>query len=150
MVEIETPRLAERKEDLPLLQRHFVARFAGQYDKEIRGITHRAQIRLSRHSWPGNVRELENVIGHATMMTTTDMVDVEDLPRYLHASDRTVERTAAARPGDTLEEVERAHVVRILRENGGVVSAAAISLDVPRTTLNALMQRLGISRDDLE
>jgi len=81
MVEIQMPRLAERKEDLPLLQRHFVARFATEYKKEMRGITHRAQIRLSRHSWPGNVRELENVIGHAAMMTLSDIIDAQDLPR---------------------------------------------------------------------
>jgi len=150
MVEIETPRLADRKEDLPLLQRHFVTRFAAQYGKEIHGITHRAQIRLSRHSWPGNVRELENVIGHAAMMATTDMVDAQDLPRYLHASERAAEQTAAARPaGRTLAEVERAHIIRVLQETDGVVSAAAICLGVPRTTLNALMRRLGISRDDL-
>jgi DNA-binding NtrC family response regulator len=86
MVEIQAPRLAERREDLPLLQRHFVARFAAQYKKEIRGITHRAQIRLSQHSRPGNVRELENVIGHAAMMTLNDMVDAQDLPSYLQAS----------------------------------------------------------------
>jgi len=81
MVEIQVPRLAERKEDLPLLQRHFVALFAAQYGKELRGLTHQAQIRLSQHSWPGNVRELENVIGHAAMMSTSDMVDVQDFPR---------------------------------------------------------------------
>ena len=150
MVEVETPRLADRKEDLPLLQRHFVARFAAQYGKAIRGITHRAQIRLSQHSWPGNVRELENVIGHAAMMATTDMVDAQDLPRYLHAPEHAAEQTAAARPaGGTLAEVERAHIIRVLQETGGVVSAAAIRLDVPRTTLNALMRRLRISRDDL-
>ncbi len=149
MVEIETPRLADRKEDLPLLQRHFVARFAAQYGKAIRGITHRAQIRLSQHSWPGNVRELENVIGHATMMATSDMVDAPDLPRYLHAPEQADEQTAAVRPADgTLAEVERTHIIHVLRETGGVVSAAAIRLDVPRTTLNALMRRLGISRDD--
>jgi transcriptional regulator with PAS, ATPase and Fis domain len=96
------------------------------------------------------VRELENVIGHAAMMTTTDMVDTEDLPRYLHSSNRSAERTAAARPGDTLAQVERAHVIRVLRENGGVVSTAAVSLDVPRTTLNALMRRLAITRADLD
>src|SRR5712692_5251764 len=59
MVEIHVPRLAERKEDLPLLERHFISRFAAQYGKEIRGLTPRAQILLARHSWPGNVRELE-------------------------------------------------------------------------------------------
>ncbi len=150
MVAIQAPRLADRKEDLPLLQRHFVARFATQYKKDIRGITHRAQIRLSRHSWPGNVRELENVIGHAAMMTQGDMLDTQDLPPYLHAPEPDAGSTAAAPPASgTLAEAERAHIVRVLRETGGVVSTAATVLGVPRTTLNALMGRLGISRDDL-
>jgi DNA-binding NtrC family response regulator len=151
MIEIETPRLADRKEDLPLLQRHFVARFATQYGKDIRGITHRAQICLSRHSWPGNVRELENVIGHAAMMAMTDMVDAQDLPRYLRASSKPAETAEdLLLGGGTLAQVERAHIIRVLRETGGVISAAAARLGVPRTTLNALMRRLGISRDDLK
>jgi DNA-binding NtrC family response regulator len=155
MVEIETPRLMERKEDLPLLQRHFVARFARQYKKEIRGITHRAQIRLSKHTWPGNVRELENVIGHAAMMTTGEMLDAHDLPRYLHAASKQDDGhagEAAAAPltgGETLAEVERSHIVRILQETGGVVSATAARLGIPRTTLNGMMLKLNISRKDL-
>jgi len=150
MVEIQTPRLADRKEDLPLLQRHLVARFAELYNKDIRGITHRAQIRLSQHSWPGNVRELENVIGHAAMMASGDMLDAPDLPAYLNASEPAAEPAAEVPPaGDTLAGVERAHIIRVLRESGGVVSTAAGRLDVPRTTLNALMGRLGISRDDI-
>ncbi|HXE62538.1 MAG TPA: sigma-54 dependent transcriptional regulator [Bryobacteraceae bacterium] len=150
MVEIQAPRLTEHKEDLPLLQRHFVARFAAQYKKEIRGITHRAQIRLSQHSWPGNVRELENVIGHAAMMTTSNMVDAQDLPPYLKSSLEPTEVPATpAEPGITLAEVERAHIIRIVREAGGVISTAANRLGVPRTTLNALMRKLKISRDDL-
>jgi DNA-binding NtrC family response regulator len=148
MVEIQTPRLAERKEDLPLLQRHFVARFAAQYGKQIRGLTHRAQIRLSQHAWPGNVRELENVIGHAAIMSTTDMLDAQDLPAYLHAP---LERAgpAAVPAGRTLAEVERAHIIRVLGETGGLVTAAAKHLGLPRTTLNALMRKLKISRHDI-
>jgi two-component system, NtrC family, response regulator HydG len=150
MVEIQTPRLAERKEDLPLLQRHFVARFAAQYGKELRGITHRAQIRLSQHTWPGNVRELENVLGHAAMMTMNDMLDAQDLPAYLHASSEHAGQTGAFEPaGSTLAEVERAYIIRVLRENGGVVKTAATGLGLPRTTLNALMRKLKISRDDI-
>ena len=86
-------RWPDRKEDLPLLERHFVAKFAGQYGKEIRGLTHRAQIRLALHSWPGNVRELENVIGHACMMTLGDTIDVQDLPPYLQAGERPSRRS---------------------------------------------------------
>jgi DNA-binding NtrC family response regulator len=150
MVEIQVPRLAERKEDLPLLQRHFVARFAAQYGKELRGLTHRAQIRLSPHSWPGNVRELENVIGHAAMMSTSDVVDVQDFPPYLHACSKRPEHPAAsALAGGTLAEIEREYIIRVLRQTGGVISSAATRLGVPRTTLNAMMRKLGISRKDL-
>ena len=63
MVELCVPPLSERKEDLPLLQRHFIKEFSTRYDRPIRGITRRAQVVLSRYSWPDNVRELENVIG---------------------------------------------------------------------------------------
>src|SRR5689334_13266015 len=83
MVEIHTPPLAERMDDLPLLVRHFVKKFSQQYQKDVRGLTQRVQIMLGRHSWPGNVRELENVIGHGCMMTMTDMIDVADLPALL-------------------------------------------------------------------
>ena len=75
MVEIALPRLAERKEDLPLLQRYFIGRFAAQYNKTIRGVTPRAQIVLARNGWPGNVRELENVLGNACMMTQGEFVE---------------------------------------------------------------------------
>src|SRR6185437_9588859 len=119
MVEISVPSLAERKEDLPLLERFFVSRFAAQYGKEIRGLTHRAQILLTLHSWPGNVRELENVIGHACMMAMGDTIDVQDLPPYLQAhqegrpgeaAEASAEAVAAMGSGNgvgTLEEQER-------------------------------------------
>jgi DNA-binding NtrC family response regulator len=150
MVEIQAPRLAERKEDLPLLQLHFIARFAAQYGKKVRGLTHRAQIRLSRHTWPGNVRELENVIGHAVMMTVKEIVDVQDLPSYLHPSGEQPERASASVPnGGTLAEIERQYILHVLRETDGVISAAATRLGVPRTTLNAMMRKLRISRHDI-
>ncbi|MEI9970820.1 MAG: sigma-54 dependent transcriptional regulator [Ignavibacteriota bacterium] len=83
MVEITIPRLADRREDLPLLEQHFLARFAREYNKPLRGLTRRAQAVLSRHSWPGNVRELENVIGNACMMAEDEAIDVRDLPEAL-------------------------------------------------------------------
>src|SRR6185437_8358306 len=76
MVELRVPSLVERKEDLPLLARHFVEKFSKQFDKPIRGMTQRASIAISRYEWPGNVRELENAIGHACMMVLNDMIDV--------------------------------------------------------------------------
>jgi DNA-binding NtrC family response regulator len=120
-----------------------------QYKKELRGITHRAQLRLSRHSWPGNVRELENVVGHAAMMTTGNTIDAQDLPPYLQDSSERAEPEPEPVASVTLAEAERAHIIRVLRETGGVISTAATRLGVPRTTLNGLMRRLEITRDDL-
>ena len=99
MVELRTPALADRREDLPLLEKFLLDRFATQFNKDIRGLTRRAQIVLARHSWPGNIRELENVLGHACMMAISDTIDVEDLP----ASLRHAERTAGAAAGNSHE-----------------------------------------------
>jgi transcriptional regulator with PAS, ATPase and Fis domain len=97
MVELRTPSLAERKEDLPLLEKFFLERFAEQFDKPIHGLTRRAQIVLARHSWPGNIRELENVLGHAAMMTMSDTLDVEDLPESGRLEGGSGSRSASAR-----------------------------------------------------
>src|SRR3984957_7034232 len=83
MIELKVPSLAERREDLPMLQRHFLKIFAAQYKKPLAGLTRRAQTLLARYAWPGNVRELENVIGHACMMTESDVIDVRDLPERI-------------------------------------------------------------------
>jgi DNA-binding NtrC family response regulator len=146
MVEINVPRLADRKEDLPLLERHFITRFAAQYGKEIHGLTHRAQILLSMHTWPGNVRELENVIGHACMMTLGDTVDVQDLPAYLHSSAPAADAAPAVpSPPDvsvgTLEEQERLLIIRALEAAGGNQSQAARLLRIGRDALRYKLKK---------
>src|SRR5262249_44942324 len=80
VVELRVPTLAERKEDLPLLQRHFVEKLAREFKKNVTGITRRAQLALARYMWPGNVRELENVIAKACMMVRDNWIDLKDLP----------------------------------------------------------------------
>jgi Sigma-54 interaction domain len=102
MVELRVPSLAERKEDLPLLARHFIKKSSAQFDKSVRGLTRRAGIALSRYDWPGNVRELENAIGHACMMIPGDTLDVADLPAYLRSKPPqpgSAESLASARKG---------------------------------------------------
>ncbi len=145
MVEIQVPRLADRKEDLPLLERHFVAKFAQQYGKEIHGLTHRAQILLALHGWPGNVRELENVIGHACMMAMGDTIDVQDLPSYLQMHETAHEpalAAAAPEPGvATLEEQERLLIVRALQAAGGNQSQAARLLRIGRDALRYKLKK---------
>lgn len=150
MVEIPVPPLMSRTGDLPLLQRHFTHRFATQFGKNIRGITRRAQIRLAQHTWPGNVRELENVIGHGAMMTLGDMIDVEDLPPYLH--------TRAAQPAPVvpfppvdigaLEDHERELVVRAMAAANGNQSKAARILRIGRDALRYKLRKYNLDAPD--
>jgi DNA-binding NtrC family response regulator len=143
MVEIHVPALQDRKEDLPLLERHFVARFAAQYGKEISGLTRRAQIRLALHSWPGNVRELENVIGHACMMALGDTIDVQDLPPYLQAGGSVQEGVTLDTESDmgTLESQERQLIVRAMQSAGGNQSEAARMLRIGRDALRYKLKK---------
>jgi len=144
MVEIRAPRLADRKNDLPLLERHLVARFAAQYGKEIRGLTEHARIRLSQHSWPGNVRELENVIGCAAMMTTSDMIDVQDLPPHLQT--RAV--SVRASEGDALEGQERLLIMQALETAGGNQTEAARILSISRDRLRYKLKKHNLYMPD--
>jgi DNA-binding NtrC family response regulator len=148
MVEIKVPSLEERKEDLPLLERHLITKFASQYGKEIRGLTRRAQIRLALHSWPGNVRELENVIGHACMMTLGETIDVPDLPPYLLTAGQTGGDPAgaalAAEPESvtgTLEEQERTLILRAMQAATGNQSRAARMLRIGRDALRYKLKK---------
>jgi DNA-binding NtrC family response regulator len=137
MVEIHLPRLRDRKEDFPLLLRHFTRKFASSYNKPISGITRRAQTLLARYSWPGNVRELENVLGNTCMMVTGGVIDVTDLPEYLSAS--------AASPQEegllTLEEVQRRHVLHVLEQVGNNKARAADVLNISRATLYSFLAK---------
>jgi DNA-binding NtrC family response regulator len=145
MVEIHVPRLGDRKEDLPLLQRSLIAKFAAQYGKTVRGLTPRAQMLLGRGCWPGNVRELENVIGHACMMVMGDTIDVQDLPESLWDSgDRVAGSIAGAEPGAakaspdgsvSLEDHERRLIAQALEAAGGNQSQAARLLRIGRDAL---------------
>ena len=149
MVEIRVPRLADRKEDLPLLERSFVARFAAQYGKAIRGLTPRAQILLGRHDWPGNVRELENVICHAAMMVMGDTIDVRDLPEYLWDSSERAKAEIEPAPVSadgvaSLEDQERRLVVQALESAGGNQSQAARLLRIGRDALRYKVKKYGL------
>lgn len=139
MVEIRLPPLAERKEDLPLLERHFVERFASQYGRPIRGLTPRAQIVLARYGWPGNVRELENVIGHACMMADDDMIDVAGLPEYLLHPARPETADPQSETLLPMAEVHRRHALRVLASVKGNKAQAAKILGVHRATLHRLV-----------
>ncbi len=139
MIEIHLPRLADRKEDLPLLQKHFVEKFAAQYGKEIKGITRRGQLHLARHSWPGNVRELENVIGSAAMMIQGSTIDLADFPESLRNPVQAVEGGEVL---GSLEDVQNRHLLKVLEHVGGNKARAAEILGVSRATVYEMLARI--------
>jgi formate hydrogenlyase transcriptional activator len=138
---ITIPPLREHAEDIPVLVRHFVQTYATKMNKQIDKIPSETMQALVSWPWPGNVRELENFIERSVILTPGS---------NLRAPLSEIRADAVELPaGATLAEVEREHIIRVLRETNGVVSAAAARLGLPRTTLNAMMRKLEISRKDL-
>jgi transcriptional regulator with GAF, ATPase, and Fis domain len=138
---ITTPPLRDHPEDIPILARHFTKKYAAEMGRQIEKIPSDTMRALVSWPWPGNVRELENFIERSVILS-----------RGPHLRAPLAELRAAAvetTGGLTLEEVERDYILRVFRETGGVISTAATRLGVPRTTLNAMMKKLGISRRNL-
>jgi len=139
---ISIPPLRERKEDIPLLVKHFVMKYNGKLGKRVETIAEKTMNALHDYSWPGNVRELENVIERAVIVSTGSQLELgEWLPK----------------PGITemgarilmLEELEREHIIKTLELTGWRVSGergAAKLLGLKPTTLDARMKKLGITR----
>lgn len=156
MVEICVPPLAERKEDIPLLARHFIQKFSKQFEKPVRGLTPRASIALSRYHWPGNVRELENAIGHACMMVLSDTIDIGELPESLRnaeavssANDQSAPPmlpcSETGAPASTLEDTERRLIADALAKASGNQSEAARLLRIGRDALRYKMKKYGLA-----
>ena len=157
MVELRVPSLAERREDLPLLARHFIEKLSKQFNKPIRGMTQRASIAISRYDWPGNVRELENAIGHACMMVLSDTIDVADLPEYIrspgHAQSGSAQPAPAAvpfiaegeLPSSLLENTERTLIADALAKAAGNQSEAARRLRIGRDALRYKIKKYGLA-----
>ena len=136
-----TPPLRERPEDIPVLCWYFTRKYAAELNRTIDSIPVEAMKALTSWTWPGNVRELENFIERSVILSRGPELRVP-------LSELDVE-TRAVDGYTSIERVERDHILRIFRETGGVVSTAALRLGIPRTSLNAKMKKLGISREDL-
>lgn len=141
-VHLRLPTLAERKEDLPLLERHFLEKYAKQYRRVITGISRRAQDMLARYAWPGNIRELENVIAGACILTQSRVLDVEDFPAGLTLSVDSPAPTSFL----SLHELQRKYVREVLQAVSGNKQKAAEILKISRSTLYGLLSdELGVN-----
>jgi len=142
--------LRERAEDIRLLAEHFVHKFARQQGKEIDTIPNDVMAALEQHDWPGNIRELQNVIERGVIMTTGSVLSRNTTEHLKRNDEAPIHFFAPAAPASlkTLADAERAHITATLRETNWVIggpNGAAAQLGLPRTTLIARMQRLGIS-----
>jgi len=137
---ITTPPLRDHPEDIPALARHFTRKYAREMNRQIETIPADIMSALASWHWPGNVRELENFIERSVILSRGPA---------LRVSLAELRADAVEAAGGTLADMERDYIVRILRETRGVVSHAAARLGMPRTTLNAMLQKLGISRQDI-
>jgi len=139
---IRLPPLRERREDIPVLVRYFVRKFAGRMDRSIDTVPSETMNALINWHWPGNVRELENFIERSVILTEGTA---------LRSPLSELQGEGAGGEEQSLENSEREHILRVLRETGGMISGpagAARRLGVKRTTLQSKMQRLGITRRD--
>lgn len=144
MVQLKVPPLSDRPEDLLLLQRHFLKRFSAEYKKPIAGLTRRAQTLLAGYAWPGNVRELENVIGHACMMTESDVIDIRDLPETNFGQVANANNSSG--PLLPLAQIERLYIERVLNQVSGNKVLAAKILDISRTSLYRILNESRVER----
>ena len=137
---IQLPPLRDRKADIPMLVRHFVNKYTTLMGKEVAGVPDETMKTLQHWAWPGNVRELENVIERMIILSDGGVLAAP--PAELEAS---VDIAT-----DDLSEMEREHIMRVLRETNGVLSGAdgaAARLALKRTTLQSMLKRFGIEAE---
>ncbi len=128
VVTISLPPLRERRQDIPLLAHHLLKKYAQDMNRPFTGFDPAAMDLLVRYNWPGNVRELANAVERAMVVGRPPSVHPEDLPVRLNES-------SASQTGDSLADMERAHVGMILERTGGNVTRAAEILGIDRVTL---------------
>jgi len=138
---ISIPPLRHRREDIPLLARHFVRKFAWRMNREINHIPEEVMSILQRHHWPGNIRELQNFVERAVILSTGSVLHLPQCELNGLIEDQTPDVTR------TLADAERRHISEVLKQTRGVVGGregAAARLGVARTTLLYRMHKLGI------
>ncbi len=138
---IRMPALRERKTDIPLLVRHFVQKFSQAMKKQIERVPTEAMLAMEACDWRGNIRELENFIERSVILTDGPVLRAPLGELAGHSKS----------PDGTLLALERDHIVRVLRETGGVIAGAygaATRLGIKRTTLQSMITRFDISREE--
>ena len=141
---IELPPLRERPDDIPVLVNHFVQKFSLAMNKRINRVSPAAMNQLQQQPWMGNVRELENAVERAMVVGREPELQEHD---FIF---KQTDASASSGPGKKLEEMERAHILKVVEECGGNQSHAAEILDIDRVTLYHKLKKYGWSRTSVE
>ncbi len=150
VVPITLPSLVDRREDIPMLVHHFLQKCAAGMQHAVRGVLPETMALLTQYRWPGNVRELENAIERAVSLSHGPLLTPEDLPEVIrqHATNDADARLSQVDQLDevslTLEEVEKRHLIRVLKETKGNKVKAAKILGIDRRTLYRMAERFGL------
>ncbi len=158
VVPVHLPPLRERKEDIPLLVSHFMARFNERLKKRVEAVAPDALERLNHHAWPGNIRELENVLERSILFAEGALLRAVDLPAELGGGEGAPPAAPAAGPEEEAtpagslkdlvrketERVERELIRQALDETGGNVTQAARRLKISRKSLQTKMKEFGL------
>jgi len=141
VVNIVIPPLRERREDIPLLVDHFLAKYSRENDKKIQGISRSALDALWGYDWRGNIRELENAIERAVALCRGKIIDLKDLPSSLNLGDRH-KVTIPIEVGMSLKEIEKEVIRGTLSQAKGKRVKAAKILGIGTSTLYRKMKEL--------
>jgi len=137
---IALPRLVDRKGDLWLLADHFLQNFNAAYNKNVRGFSSQARMLLEQYEFPGNIRELENIMARAVALAEGTEIQVGDLPPFL-----TELQSTTGNRLQSLEEMERSHIVNVLQSVDGHRDRAASILGITRATLWRKIKKFGLA-----
>jgi len=147
VVTVDLAPLRERPEDIPLLARHFLDKYASESGHPIKGFSEEVMRAFAEYAWPGNVRELENVVQSAVLFCRGEYITLDDLPPQLRPAEAepVVEEGKILPLDEAMARWERKVILEALQSTGGSRKAAAERLGINRTTLYNKMRRYGIT-----
>jgi PAS domain S-box-containing protein len=144
VIRIVLPRLAERREDIPLLVNHFISQVNAEQGKQLQGFSEEAMAHLMNYEFPGNIRELQNIVERATILCRGDWIEADSLPAEVLSTaieQPPLEKPPAKAP---LDEAESATILRTLRDHDGHRGKTAEALGIDKSTLWRKMRKYAI------
>ncbi len=145
VIEIDIPPLRERKEDIPELAQVFLTKFSARLHKKITAISKEGLQKLASYSWPGNVRELEHQIERAVALTSASVLSNDDFDLSEEGSRKSETNASSSGLSHSLEDMEKEHILRVLKEVDYNKSRASEVLGIDRATLYRKAQKYGIA-----